>query len=40
MEKLLNIELFIENSFKLKQNFIKKIGHALGVGNHLMDRIS
>jgi hypothetical protein len=40
VEKLLNIALFIEISFKLKRNFIKEFGHALGVGNHLMNRIS
>jgi hypothetical protein len=30
VEKLLNIGLFIEISFKLKPNFIKNFGHALG----------
>jgi len=40
VEKLLNIVLFIEISFKLNPNFIKEFGHALGVGNHLMNRIS
>jgi len=40
VEKLLNIALFIEISFKLKPKCIKEFGHALGVGNHLMNRIS
>jgi hypothetical protein len=39
VEKLVNIALFIEISFKLKPIFIKEFGHVLRVGNHLLNRI-